>query len=68
MIASALPADPFDRVDLVVDQDAEPADLDRFLDALDRIIGRRLSQCTNRNTNHDTCPSDTRSLPRLLGR
>ena len=37
-------ADPFDRVDLVVDQDAKPTDLDRFLDALDRLVERRLSQ------------------------
>ena len=51
MIASALPADPFDRVDLVVDQDAEPADLDRFLNALDRMRSKeRLSQRTKRNS------------------
>ena len=48
MIAPALPADPLDRVDLVVDQDAEPADVDGFLDALDRLVERRLSQ---RNKN-----------------
>ena len=46
MIAPALPADPLDRFDLVVDQDAEPADVDRFLDALDRLVERRLSQQT----------------------
>lgn len=44
MIAPARPADPLDRVDVVVDQDAEPADVDHFLDALDRIVERRLSQ------------------------
>lgn len=38
------PADPLDRVDLVVDQDAAPADVDGLLDALDRIVMRRLSQ------------------------
>ena len=46
MIAPASPADPLDRFDLVVDQDAEPADVDRFLDALDRLVERRLSQRT----------------------
>jgi hypothetical protein len=46
MIAPASPADPLDRVDLVVDQDAEPADVDRFLDALDRLVERRLSKQT----------------------
>jgi predicted GTPase len=44
MIAPARPADPLDRVDVVVDQDGEPLDVDRFLDALDRIVERRLSQ------------------------
>ena len=44
MIAPTSPADPLDRVDLVVDQDAKPTDLDRFLDALDRLVERRLSQ------------------------
>ena len=44
MIAPASPADPLDHVDLVVDPAAEPADVDRFLDALDRIVTRRLSQ------------------------
>jgi len=49
MIALASPADPLDRVDLVVDQDAEPADVDRFLDALDLMVERRLSQQTEGN-------------------
>ena len=40
-------ADPLDRFDLVVDQDAEPADVDRFLDALDRLVERRISQRHN---------------------
>ena len=44
MIAPASPADPLDRVDLVVDQDAKPLDVDWFLDAIDRIVTRRLSQ------------------------
>ncbi len=35
---------------LVVDQDAEPADVDRFLDALDRLVERRLSQRTQNET------------------
>jgi hypothetical protein len=52
MIALASP-DPLDRVDLVVDQDAEPADVDRFLDALDRLVERRLSQ---RNQNETGGP------------
>lgn len=30
------------RFDVVVDPDAEPGDLDRFLDALDRLVERRL--------------------------
>ena len=46
VIAPASTADPRDRLDVVVDQDAEPADLERFLDALDRIVERRLSQRT----------------------
>ena len=49
MIASAYPADPRsvdDALVVVVDHDAEPADVDRFLDALDRIVERRLSQRT----------------------
>ena len=47
MIALASPpADPLDRFDLVVDQDAESLDVDRFLDALDRIVERRLSKQT----------------------
>jgi hypothetical protein len=50
MIAPALRADRLDRVDLVVDQDAEPADVDRFLDALDRMVERRLSQRTQNET------------------
>jgi hypothetical protein len=33
-----------DRFEVVVDPDAEPADLDRFLDALDRLVERRLAQ------------------------
>lgn len=35
-------ADLYDKFDLVVDQDAEPFDLDQFLDALDRLVERRL--------------------------
>ena len=50
MIALASLADPLDRFDLVVDQDAEPADVDRFLDALDRLVERRLSQRTQNET------------------
>ena len=42
MIAPTFPADPFDRVDLVVDQDAKPTDLDGLFDALDRNVERRL--------------------------
>ena len=49
MIALASSADPLDRVDLVVDQDAKPADLDRFLDALDRIVERRLCKTQEEN-------------------
>jgi hypothetical protein len=51
VIASARPADPLDRVDLVVDQGAKPADLDRFLDALDRLVERRLSQRDQNETS-----------------
>ena len=41
--AGSLNAD-FDQFDLVVDHDADPFDLDRFLDALDRLVERRLTQ------------------------
>ncbi len=44
MIAPASPADPLDRFEVVPDPEAKPADLDRFLDALDRLVERRLSQ------------------------
>ena len=54
MIAGALPADLLDRIDLAVDQDAEPADVDQFLDALDRLVERRLSQ---RNQNETGGPA-----------
>jgi hypothetical protein len=38
------PQDDFlDRFAVVVDPDAEPFDLDRFLDALDRLVERRLA-------------------------
>ena len=33
-----------DRFDVVVDPDAEPIDLGRFLDVLDQIVERRFSQ------------------------
>ena len=33
-------ADPLERVDLVVDQDAQPADLDRLLDAVASLAGQ----------------------------
>ncbi len=49
MIAPASPADPLpvdDALVVVVDQDAEPVDVDRLLDALDRIVERRLSKQT----------------------
>ena len=42
MKATAQP-DLLDRFDLVVDPDAEPLDLDRFLNALDRLVERRLA-------------------------
>jgi hypothetical protein len=51
MIAFASPVDPHDRVDLVVDHDAPPFDVDRLLDALDRIVERRL-----RSTREDNEP------------
>lgn len=44
MIASASSADPLDHFDVVLDRDAEPLDLDGFLDALDQIVTRRLQQ------------------------
>ncbi len=47
MIALASPAVPRlddDALVVVLDQDAKPTDLDRFLDALDRLVERRLSQ------------------------
>ncbi len=49
MIAPASPADPRpvdDALVVVVDHDAEPFDVDRFLDALDRLVERRLSKQT----------------------
>ncbi len=36
-------ADHLDRLTVVVDHQAEPVDLDQFLDALDRIVERRLA-------------------------
>jgi len=36
-------ADLLDRFEVVVDPDAEPFDLDQFLDALDRLVERRVS-------------------------
>ena len=41
-VAPASPADPRDRFEVVPDPDAEPLDVDRFLDALDRIVERRV--------------------------
>jgi hypothetical protein len=45
--------DLLDRFEVVVDPDAEPADLDRFLDALDRLVERRLKQ-RNQTTSAGT--------------
>jgi len=36
--------DFLDRFEVVVDHQAEPLDLDRFLDALDRLVERRLRE------------------------
>jgi len=36
--------DLLDRFKVVVDGQAEPVDLDRFLDALDRLVERRLRE------------------------
>ena len=44
MIAPPLPAACLDRLEVVPDPAAKPADVDRFLDALDRIVERRLKQ------------------------
>jgi len=47
MIALSLSADPRpedDALAVIVDQDAEPADVDRFHDALDRIVEQKLRQ------------------------
>jgi len=46
MIAPADPRPVDDALVVVVDHNAEPLDVDRFLDALDRIVERRLSQRT----------------------
>jgi hypothetical protein len=35
--------DLLDRIEVVVDQDADPLDFDRLLDALDRLVERRLA-------------------------
>ena len=44
MIAPALPSDPLNRIDLVVDQDAEPTDLDEALaEFLLKIVSKRHS-------------------------
>ena len=40
-------------LDLVVDPDADPFDEDQFLDALDRLVERRLSQ-RNQTTSGGT--------------
>ena len=49
-------ADPLDRLDLVVDQDTEPADVDQFLDAFDRIVERRLEQHNQNETGGPARP------------
>ena len=43
MIATAKPRLDDDALVVIVDE-GEPADVDRFLDALDRIVERRISQ------------------------
>ena len=52
VIAPANPRPADDAFVVVVDHDAEPADIDRLLDALDRIVERRLAQC-KRNEGKD---------------
>ena len=63
MIAPALPADPLDHLHLAVDQDAEPADVDRLLDALDRIVERRLAKG---NQNETSGPAMAARFPNLV--
>jgi len=44
MVAFHKPPLDDDALAVVVDQNAEPADVDRFLEALDRLVERRSSQ------------------------
>ncbi len=46
--------DPLDLFDLVLDQGADPVDLDdQILDALDRIVERRLSAKAGKDTEYE---------------
>jgi hypothetical protein len=46
---------------VVVDQDAEPVDVDRFLDALDRLVERRISRKTRKQTENKDGNDDRRA-------
>ena len=58
--AGSLDADLLDLA-LVVDQHADPFDEDRFLDALDRLVERRLKQHIH-STSGGTPAADGRSI------
>ena len=53
MVSKGLAALDLDQFDLVVDSTAEPFDIDQFLDVLDKIIERRLSQAKTKTQAPD---------------
>ena len=56
MKTASRPPDLRSQLNLVVDPDAEPFDLDQFLDALDRIVDRRLSQAKTKTGSKTLTP------------
>lgn len=53
MVALCKPRLGDDALAVAVDQGAEPADVDRLLDALDRVVERRISRTRNKDTNEE---------------
>lgn len=53
MVAPAKPLLDDDALAIVVDQDAEPVDVDRLLDALDRLVERRISRTSKKDEEKD---------------
>lgn len=61
MVARATPLLDDDALTVVVDQDAEPADVDRLLDALDRLVERRISHKTRKENEKKDAKDDRRA-------